>query len=142
MLTKVESKICTFERLYYIDMMSKYMAYKIYLRYIMYDNKNNYSLNNYYDECTDTELLTAKQFGSLYSKVEDILINKYNLVIANKDYLKNPIALVDVKDFARHTDINTTLRYVHNLKRIENAPEVKLDEFLKNNIPKKDENIN
>lgn len=47
--------------------------------------------------------------------------------------------LVDVKDFARHTDINTSLRYIHNLKRLENAPELKIDEFLKNN--KKDDFI-
>ena len=48
--------------------------------------------------------------------------------------------LIDVKDFARHTDINTSLRYIHNLKRLENAPELKIDEFLKENTNiKKDE---
>lgn len=45
--------------------------------------------------------------------------------------------LVDVKDFARHTDINTSLRYIHNLKRLENAPELKINEFLKENADRK-----
>lgn len=45
--------------------------------------------------------------------------------------------LVDVKDFARHADINTSLRYIHNLKRLENALELKIDEFLKNNSKEK-----
>ena len=50
--------------------------------------------------------------------------------------------LVDVKDFARHTDINTSLRYIHNLKRLENAPELKIDEFLKKNTNRKKDEIN
>ena len=47
-------------------------------------------------------------------------------------------SLLDVKDYARHTSIDTTLKYIHNLKRLENAPELKLDELL--NKSKKDEN--
>lgn len=42
--------------------------------------------------------------------------------------------LIDIKDFARHSSVNTTLKYVHNLKRIENAPELKIDEFLNGSI--------
>lgn len=42
--------------------------------------------------------------------------------------------LIDIKDFARHSSVNTTLKYVHNLKRIENAPELKIDEFLNDSI--------
>lgn len=32
---------------------------------------------------------------------------------------------------ARHADINTTLIYAHNINRIEQAPELKIDKFLK-----------
>lgn len=39
--------------------------------------------------------------------------------------------LVDVRDFARHSDINTSLRYIHNLKRLDNAPELKIEEMLR-----------
>lgn len=49
--------------------------------------------------------------------------------------------IIDVRDFARHTDINTSLRYIHNLKRLENAPELKIDEFLKENISNKKDEI-
>lgn len=50
-------------------------------------------------------------------------------------------SIVDVRDFARHTDINTSLRYIHNLKRLENAPELKIDEFLKQNTTSKKDEI-
>ena len=50
-------------------------------------------------------------------------------------------SIVDVRDFARHTDINTSLRYIHNLKRLENAPELKIDEFLKQNTSNKKDEI-
>ena len=49
--------------------------------------------------------------------------------------------IIDVRDFARHTDINTSLRYIHNLKRLENAPELKIDEFLKQNTSNKKDEI-
>lgn len=49
--------------------------------------------------------------------------------------------IIDVRDFARHTDINTSLRYIHNLKRLENAPELKIDEFLKENISNEKDEI-
>ena len=49
--------------------------------------------------------------------------------------------IIDVRDFARHTDINTSLRYIHNLKRLENAPELKIDEFLKENTANKKNEI-
>lgn len=38
--------------------------------------------------------------------------------------------LTEVKDFARHEDINTTLLYVHNMGRMENAPEKKIEQVL------------
>ena len=49
--------------------------------------------------------------------------------------------IIDVRDFARHTDINTSLRYIHNLQRLENAPEIKIDEFLRKNSSKEKDEI-
>lgn len=40
--------------------------------------------------------------------------------------------IVNVRNMARHTDINTTMIYVHNLDRLENASEGKLEEILGN----------
>lgn len=96
MLNKYESKILDIERTYYLNMISKFMAYKIYLRYVMYNNKSNLSLAGYHQECRDLEILSESEINSLYSKVEDILVEKYNLIIANKDYINKPIALADI----------------------------------------------
>lgn len=38
--------------------------------------------------------------------------------------------LQEVKEMARHSDINTTLIYSHNIDRIKNAPERRIDAFL------------
>lgn len=40
--------------------------------------------------------------------------------------------LMDVKDMARHQNVNTTLLYAHNIKRLENAPEKKLEQIYEN----------
>jgi len=37
----------------------------------------------------------------------------------------------EARTMARHADINTTLIYAHNINRIQQAPERKIDEFLK-----------
>lgn len=42
--------------------------------------------------------------------------------------------LLDVKEMARHENINTTLLYVHNVNRISNAPEKKLEEVYAKNL--------
>lgn len=39
-------------------------------------------------------------------------------------------SLQEVKEMARHNDINTTLIYSHNIDRVKNAPERKIDSFL------------
>ena len=36
----------------------------------------------------------------------------------------------EARAMARHSDINTTLIYAHNINRIKQAPELKIDEFL------------
>ena len=36
----------------------------------------------------------------------------------------------EAKVMARHADINTTLIYAHNINRIKQAPEKKIDEIL------------
>jgi integrase/recombinase XerC/integrase/recombinase XerD len=36
----------------------------------------------------------------------------------------------EARAMARHADINTTLIYAHNINRIAQAPEKKIDEFL------------
>jgi integrase/recombinase XerC/integrase/recombinase XerD len=38
--------------------------------------------------------------------------------------------LQEVKTMARHSDINTTLIYSHNIDRVANAPERKIDEYM------------
>lgn len=40
-------------------------------------------------------------------------------------------SLQEVKGMARHTNINTTLVYSHNIDRVTNAPERKIDEYLR-----------
>lgn len=40
--------------------------------------------------------------------------------------------LLDVKEMARHQDLNTTLLYAHNMKRLENAPEKALEKVFEN----------
>ena len=40
--------------------------------------------------------------------------------------------LIDVKDMARHQSVDTTLLYAHNVKRLENAPEEKLEQVFEN----------
>lgn len=40
--------------------------------------------------------------------------------------------LIDVKDMARHQSVDTTLLYAHNVKRLENAPEKKLEQVFEN----------
>ncbi|GAH65620.1 unnamed protein product, partial [marine sediment metagenome] len=39
--------------------------------------------------------------------------------------------ILELKTFARHKNINTTLRYIHEIDRIENPPERKVDNYLK-----------
>ena len=36
----------------------------------------------------------------------------------------------EAQQFARHTNINTTLTYAHNIDRINNAPEIKIEKLL------------
>lgn len=40
----------------------------------------------------------------------------------------------EVQQMARHTNINTTLIYAHNIERIGQAPERKIDEYLDNTV--------
>lgn len=40
----------------------------------------------------------------------------------------------ETKDMARHTDVNTTLGYVHNFKRLNNSTESKLERYYRENI--------
>ncbi|MBE6155347.1 MAG: hypothetical protein E7164_01155 [Firmicutes bacterium] len=42
--------------------------------------------------------------------------------------------LVETRDMARHTDINTTADYFTNLQRVQNSPEAKIGKFIKENI--------
>ncbi len=44
--------------------------------------------------------------------------------------LKGGGDLQEAKEFARHSDINTTLIYSHNINRVENAPEHYIDKYL------------
>jgi integrase/recombinase XerC/integrase/recombinase XerD len=39
--------------------------------------------------------------------------------------------LQEAQALARHSSITTTMKYAHNMKRVENAPERKIDEMLK-----------
>ncbi len=53
--------------------------------------------------------------------------------------LKGGATLQETKELARHSDINTTLIYSHNIDRIENAPERYIEEYLKTDkIDRKD----
>lgn len=45
--------------------------------------------------------------------------------------LKGGASLQETKELARHSDINTTLIYSHNIDRIENAPERYIEKYLK-----------
>jgi integrase/recombinase XerD len=45
--------------------------------------------------------------------------------------LRAGASLQEVKTMARHADINTTLIYSHNIDREINAPEYKIDEYMK-----------
>ena len=40
--------------------------------------------------------------------------------------------LLEVKEMARHTSVDTTLLYAHNVKRLANAPEKKLEQVFEN----------
>ena len=40
----------------------------------------------------------------------------------------------EAKDMARHTDVNTTLGYAHNLKRLTDSTESKLEQYYRENI--------
>lgn len=51
--------------------------------------------------------------------------------------LKGGGDLQEAKEFARHSDINTTLIYSHNINRLENAPERYIENYLKE-IDRKD----
>ena len=42
--------------------------------------------------------------------------------------------VLEVKNFARHKDINTTLKYIHSIDRIDKAPEKKIEDLLTGNI--------
>lgn len=44
--------------------------------------------------------------------------------------LKGGASLQDAKELARHSDINTTLIYSHNIDRVENAPEQYIEKYL------------
>jgi integrase/recombinase XerD len=39
-------------------------------------------------------------------------------------------SIQEAKDLARHTNINTTMIYAHNINRVKNAPERKIDKLL------------
>ena len=45
--------------------------------------------------------------------------------------LKGGASLQETKELGRHSDINTTLIYSHNIERIENAPEQYIENYLK-----------
>jgi site-specific recombinase XerD len=44
--------------------------------------------------------------------------------------LKGGASLQETKELGRHSDINTTLIYAHNINRIENAPEFYVEKYL------------
>lgn len=45
--------------------------------------------------------------------------------------LKGGASLQETKELGRHSDINTTLIYSHNIDRLENAPEQYIEDYLK-----------
>ena len=47
-------------------------------------------------------------------------------------------SIQEAKDMARHTDVNTTLNYAHNLTRLNESPESKIEHFLRENITPND----
>lgn len=46
--------------------------------------------------------------------------------------LKGGATLQETKELGRHSDINTTLIYAHNIDRVENAPEYYVEKYLHN----------
>ena len=42
--------------------------------------------------------------------------------------------ITEARDMARHTDVNTTLNYAHNLTRLNESPESKIEKFYRDNI--------
>ena len=47
--------------------------------------------------------------------------------------LKGGATLQETKELGRHSDINTTLIYAHNIDRVENAPEYYVENYLHSN---------
>ncbi len=52
--------------------------------------------------------------------------------------LKGGASLQEAKELARHSDINTTLIYSHNIDRVENAPERYIENYLKSDSKRKE----
>lgn len=88
-----ETKLFNIERKMYINYLSKYMSDKIYIRYIIYKNNTEYSLEDIYNECLDTEVLCNKEIEELYLKVNKELFKKYKLKIINNKNKSIPIRL-------------------------------------------------
>lgn len=88
-----ETAIFKNERKLYIKYLTQFMSDKIYIRYVIYKNKTNYSLNDIYNECLDAEILDNKELKNLYSKVFKDLYKRYNLKVLNSKDESIPIKL-------------------------------------------------
>ncbi len=84
------------------------------------------------------ESLTTRSISRIVkNRLKDMGINDSRLTAHSLRHTAITLSLLagatpqEARAMARHSDINTTLIYAHNINRIKQAPEKKIDDFLK-----------
>ena len=83
-------------RQFHKQWIAEYIAKVIELKYRIYGNDKNNSYTAIYNSCRDTLVYSLEERKQIYQQVDDILTNKYQLIVANCAFDDECIYLVDI----------------------------------------------
>ena len=85
-------------RQFHKQWIAEYIAKVIELKYRIYGNNKNDSYTSIYNSCSDTLIYSLEERKQIYQQVDDILTNKYQLIVANCAFDEECIYLVDIDE--------------------------------------------
>lgn len=91
-IEQIESEIRKFHK----DWLAQYIAKVIEITYRVDGNPKVDSYQQFYNSCLDTIIYSKKEKKQIFNKVDDILTNKYRLLIVNKAFNDKHIYLVEI----------------------------------------------
>lgn len=78
--------------------LAEYIAKAVEIKYRLYGKATVESYQHIYNTCQDTIVLNDVEKQEIYNMADDILTNKYDILIANEAFNEDVIHLVNIKE--------------------------------------------